>query len=673
MQTLRGSLLGHDVAFIICGESHEDAIDLTRKNCIAEAEEGWIELEDVAQRPAEVGKPYKHKKGVTLEKAKAWAEEMLEEAAECEASDSDEDDVQPDGALLVFVPEDTSRPRKGKGQAFLHVLRSGESEQRGKKVPSSAIVFEWGDFDDEAREFNRRRREGDGPSVEEHDALIARRKQARLQDGVELLDDWLLRQATATDVHVEVVLEAPVPADEVELHREADVQPAPPAHKSLRALELDSDSDSDDDNDGGCDAYVDYLRRQVQGALQRERVHCIDPRELGEGSETRELRDSFQALLAAPLPDDLEAVELEQARARPAVPEEGEEEKDDDERSAPPLPSWEAFFGAAADLLYYHPEVKADYAPFLAGCFGDARKLFDFFDALYFGTVPDAVSTINLGADVRPMARIRSLAYQPDPTAPVQRRPKERPQIPVKAAPVDCYLKARGVEGPPRTWVSGVAAQLASHGDEAASIVMATRAAYTRAVEHLLSDPKNADKDGDYFEAWLREVYPTIFEDIETDDPAKLRVMDWAPSLEHPKSKKHRHDLKSIKIPGFKSAFEELRAIDLSSRVTNRRERALAKILVDGFQLRLVDVAAILRMALAVAKAPPGENVVVVLFAGLDHSNLVADFWRSHGFGAKGLPKKGVVGKEDFEEGEPRALALPPCLHKLADLFPLPK
>merc|ERR1712190_379015 len=135
-------------------------------------------------------------------------------------------------------------------------------------------------------------------------------------------------------------------------------------------------------------------------------------------------------------------------------------------------------------------------------------------------------------------------------------------------------------------------------------LVGAARAGYKREVERLLADPKEADKEGDYFEAWLRECYPDIYDDVDTSDPAELRTMDFAPSEKRPNSKKHRHNLKAIRIPAFEAAFEELSKFDPRARITTRRERALAKILVDGFQLRLVDLAAVLQIVEIVAKSP---------------------------------------------------------------------
>lgn len=218
--------------------------------------------------------------------------------------------------------------------------------------------------------------------------------------------------------------------------------------------------------------------------------------------------------------------------------------------------------------------------------------------------------------------------------------------------------------------MSGLAESLRSSGAE--SVVAAAQAAFNHEVGRFLSDPKGADKDGDYFEAWLRECHPEIFEDIDTSDPAELLQMDWAPSEKRPNSKKHRHNLKAIRIPSSEAAFEELARFDPEKRVTTRRERVLSKILVDAFQLHLVDLASILKMTEVAMRAPGDKPLVIVYFAGGNHTDNVAKFWRSQGFSPKGLPKKGVVGKEEFEDDEPRGLELPRCLHNLDELFPVP-
>lgn len=100
--------------------------------------------------------------------------------------------------------------------------------------------------------------------------------------GLVLFDDWLLSQmASASELRVDVVLESPVGAEELELHV-SEALPAPRAAWCLRHMELDSESDSEEENDGGCDAYIDYLRRRLKE--RQEQVHCADPRELGEAT-----------------------------------------------------------------------------------------------------------------------------------------------------------------------------------------------------------------------------------------------------------------------------------------------------------------------------------------------------------------------------------------------------
>ncbi|CAE7532062.1 unc-104 [Symbiodinium pilosum] len=191
-------------------------------------------------------------------------------------------------------------------------------------------------------------------------------------------------------------------------------------------------------------------------------------------------------------------------------------------------------------------------------------------------------------------------------------------------------------------------------------------------VEQLLADPKNADEDGDYFEAWLREVFPDIYADVDSSDPAELRKLDYAPSEKRPNSKKHRHRLKDITIPSFADAFAELSRFDPDERISTRRERVLAKILIDVFICSIVDVAAVLKTAEAILRAPENSPLVLVLYAGGYHMQNQVKFWQAQGFSSKALPNKGVIGQDDFEEFEPRGLDVPACLRDLSQLFPVP-
>lgn len=325
------------------------------------------------------------------------------------------------------------------------------------------------------------------------------------------------------------------------------------------------------------------------------------------------------------------------------------------------MPSWESYFGAAAELLYYSYYIQADYAPFLAKCVRNADMLGRFFDALCFETVPEALKFLRIDDTTRPLTRIRSLAFRAPGSTTLFERPGDQGTVPVKVAPLDGYLKARGSD-PPRTWVSGLAASLKASGGDC--VADAAREWFKQSLTEFLLDIKGGDTEGDYFEAWLREVHPDIFEDIDTSDPQKLAQAEWVQSETTP-GKKGRYYLGDIKIPTVVEAFKELSAFDPEAcQPTSRRLRVLAKIIIDLFNTRLADLAAILSVATIVGASEPHSRVPVVIYAGSDHTRSAEDFFRKQGF-----QEVGMVGKEIWEEDESRALELPDYLHDLDKLF----
>jgi len=658
VQTLRGRLHGREVALVFCGEAHEDAIDLTRRHAVVEPKQGWLEPQ---QQPMHDGADFcpnealQTKHGMTVAGAKRWAEDILDDLDES---------TKTDGAVLVYNPP----AARCKSVAWLFL----PGTLHGEPPSPSTRFFEWGDLDAEARAFNQQRLRA-GVGVEEQDALIAERKQKRVAQGFELFDDWLLRHASSQDVDVHLVLEAPVPAHELELHLEDSVQPAPCAHNCIRQLEPDSDEDTDQAETPGNGSYLDYVRRRALAHLPRSRVHAVDARVLGDADDSclpLHLRGSFEALVSKTRrPDacpDAEEVELEACGASWAK---SREESNVVKQNL--APSWEAFFGGAADLLYYAPHVKADYTPFLRDCVGSAASMRQFFQALFFETVPVAMSTIKLNEQTRPSAHIRSLALQ-TPGADILRRPaghchSGRQTVPVRAAPVDRYLKARGCEVP-RTWVAGIAERLRDVG--LGHLVEAAQSWYMATVDNMLSNPKNADVEGDNFVAWLQACHRSIYDDIDHLDPMKLRRCKFAQSKSHPESKDFRYNLKDIGIPGIEQAFEEFRS---EPNKSTSRQQVLSKILVDAFQLRSVDLAMVLKSAEVAVRSPPGARVVIVHYAGLDHTRNAVKFWRSQGFSHEGLRNSGVVGKlTEYEDSEPRALTFPTYLRDMEKLFPVP-
>jgi hypothetical protein len=646
-------LFGRQVALVLCGEAHEDTIDLTRRKSVCDADMGWIM---VPPQPNQAGyKPedaLATKSDLTFAAAKKWAAGVVEKI-----EDKEDDDL--DGAILVFAS-------LGRSKGSAAVYRPKAKRSLKHQFPPGTIVMEWLDLDEKAREFNSRRLDTSKMPVpaEEQDALIAERKLDRLGEGIEFFDDWLIRLAKSNSFRVEFVLEAPVGAHEVEFHVEPGASPAPVAHEALRCMDPDSDEEEDRKTTAGNGSFLDTLRRQALAHFPLERVHCADPRVLGDSEDTnlpKALHGSFQQLLREAPPKCQEALELEKLGFFAC------NQEDDDV-----LPSWEGFLGGAADLLYHAHHVKANFVPFLKDCVGSADALRRFHDALYFGTIPQALSEITINEQTRPSASVRSLLHQSsDAGAEVTPRlmghcSDRRKPIPIRAAPVDRYVKARGFDTP-RTWVSGIAEQLRQAGQQ--SFVNKVKSWYWNSVNKLLADPKNADKTGDNFVAYLRAAHQEIFRDIkDSSETQKLRRSCWAKSKS---DKRHRYDVKSMKIPSLEEAFEEFNGSKPSTPAASRREAVLGRIFVDAFQLRLVDLGMVLKTASAISSAPADENVVVVLYAGADHTNNIAKFWRSFGFSPAGLPNKGVVGKDDPESDEPKCLAFPSYLHDLNKLFPI--
>ena len=135
-------------------------------------------------------------------------------------------------------------------------------------------VFLWTDA--EARELNHHRVTlGKEISVIELDSLIEKRKGIRRMGdgGFECWDDWMLRTISRTEedgycVDFGVVMEAAVPASEVEVHyyslaTRGRNHKYPLGHESVRRTECNSDEDSEDedDPDDGTGAALDYFRK----------------------------------------------------------------------------------------------------------------------------------------------------------------------------------------------------------------------------------------------------------------------------------------------------------------------------------------------------------------------------------------------------------------------------
>ncbi|CAD7952608.1 unnamed protein product [Amoebophrya sp. A25] len=352
-----------------------------------------------------------------------------------------------------------------------------------------------------------------------------------------------------------------------------------------------------------------------------ERVHCIDSRELGEHPVPKKILVTGDKRVCEPevlkqldpnfdwnnakfgsmhgyafaenrIPtDDPEEDFLEEIQAPDApepVPEASEDEEDEEddsdssdagedeqaeedllEEEAAALPSWEAFFGSAPEILYYSPHVKMCYLPFLTKCIGSVDQMYRFFETLYFGTIPEAKRLLKLGDEESLSATfVRSKIYECAETGQIYRRPDPDAfgLVSTNQAPLHCCLKGKG-SNPPRTFISQLANRLVdvqsspsqediettrSAGESMAffeeqlkeakrrvreiedghCITAEVRQWYREAVQALLNeDVKAADTGGDYFSAFLRAVHPEIYDDIDHGDSLQLVSASKVPSL----------------------------------------------------------------------------------------------------------------------------------------------
>eukprot|EP00930_Biecheleria_cincta_P061663 TRINITY_DN4722_c0_g1_i1.p1 TRINITY_DN4722_c0_g1~~TRINITY_DN4722_c0_g1_i1.p1 ORF type:complete len:797 (+),score=134.14 TRINITY_DN4722_c0_g1_i1:186-2576(+) len=661
IQTLVGSLLGRSVALVLCSQTHHEVMDLTREEGVVMPQHDWVLVH--GSMHLNVGTVIATRDNVTIKTAKAWGAALLE-------SDAHFSEQALTGSVLTVCFEQASPGKESRGKAQLRCpdrqsRRPRQDVDQHWTPPTASRCFVWSDLDEEAQSFAHRRKLGDKISQSEHDGIVARRKLALRAKGIELLDDWLIRHTTkyedpqkGTKCRVEVLLEADVQACELELHGDQNMQAAPQAHKCIQSIETDSDSDEGDkDNNEKPGAVstdphrhsfsiansgasiINYVLRRLSKQLLPDKLWPVDARWLGNPSD-EEMWAKFQDMATTTSRDDAELNEF--TKTIPGMPASSRNKKGKKKNAASSLPSWEAFFGAASQNLYYTPGTKMDYTPFLTllklgfdeGSPADAIR--GFFQDLYFGTVPSAVARLKTGSESLSLTRVRSMIQRlpQDPRekhpAIIRHRVGVKHLIPVLAAPVDCYLKARG-SNPPRTWISGMVQRLESAG--ARDLVAAARYWYMDGVERLLQDPKYGDKSGEYFRAFLRECHREIHDDIDTLRPETLLFRLRVPSLRHPTNRRKFHDVRRILMPNFETAAAEVMGFDPSSGApASRRQRVLSKIIVDAFQLRMVGLSAILRIVERTLASPAGLQVVLILCVGGDHTDTLGNFFRSQGF-----------------------------------------
>jgi len=721
IQMLRGKMFGKDVALLMCGESHNEAPDVTRPDGVVYPKMGWVQITDYGGGVWSPKDAVKCKKQVDLASALTWATDVI-----------DEEELDADETHLVW-----EGPKDGKGTA--HVYDGDADRSVKKRFGPDALVFEWNDLDAEIRDFKQRIFPSPDVEVQETAEFMAKRKKSLLRQGVELFDDWLLRQVRTARKHaasvknkkdameIHLVIESSVPADEVELHQEPS-RPnwPPPAPKCIRALEEDSDSSGDGEDDDPQD-YMEYLLLRAETELSSRAIHKVDPRDLGDRDSTCSdwrtlVPKGFDMAATYPCPEEAKlqtagmpkVMEAEDRRvlerdasgvhrdANGAVVTDLDE--DDvirhsdgtlhdivDWGSVDPrdcdlaawkehkprrgefgitLPSFEGFFGQPSELMYYVPHMHACFAPLLARVIKSPEAMNKFFTALFFGgTIPEALAVLDLSPEALPYTWVRSPIRLKGQR--IKRRNDKDSVIEFPYFPIGAYLKAKGTN-PPRTWLSDLFARCAARGGDAERLAKAARTWALDGIAHMAKDPKGHDTPehgGDWFAAYLRAVHRDMYDDLDTSDPAALLTARHVASLSKGRGKKY--NLGKIGLPSAAASFEAIIEGFTPDAVVNPRASVLAKIALDIWVLSLVDYATVLRTVEAVVTSPC-DRVVVVVYLGSQHTSAIVKFWRKHGFSDRGLPKRGLVGKLAWEQYDSLWLSFPSCLCDLTELFTIP-
>lgn len=164
-----------------------------------------------------------------------------------------------------------------------------------------------------------------------------------------------------------------------------------------------------DVRDLGCEAacHADSVKQKWYDLLsQDEKGILSNPKEVDKDPcPINEKGDAMRFLPAYKLSP--EWIELERLKSEGLLIREEESDAEDGEPVSEyerdeeclefTFPSFEAFFGSNTDILYYSPNVKLAYSPFLFHCVESLDNWKRFFTALFFGgTIPDALAMLNL-------------------------------------------------------------------------------------------------------------------------------------------------------------------------------------------------------------------------------------------------------------------------------------
>ena len=376
IQVLQGTLLNKHVALVLCGESHEDAIDVTRKRGTFDAKEGWIEIikeQDMAMDDCACRIIGRTKKSLPVEKSKEWAKQRLEDEAvyggpvvllwvkdepetktpkgrgfllEFVSKEDIDDDEAEEGDWITFVQDDNLNLRTDVPAVIYDWIQTNKSMYTLPLSSHLHRTFEWGDLDSEAHALNKRRLTEEEIPTSELDSIIYKRKQDLLKEHIWTWDDWFAHVRTNNNdsdtVALHLVLEASVPPWELELHRPSAISQdmeslrLPPAADCIRCVSDDEEGPIEDDYDPSSDgvgSYIDFVYRRLmecmlaepssnnskQGIQSSTWLHCVDARDLGcqAACHSDSVKAKWKNLL---LPDELQTLLNDDKKASKCQP-----------------------------------------------------------------------------------------------------------------------------------------------------------------------------------------------------------------------------------------------------------------------------------------------------------------------------------------------------------------
>lgn len=674
MTLLTGKVSGRSVSLYLCGESHEEAIDVTRKGGKFLSQEGWIPISECI--PAE--SPYlrlhdfrilkSKKKAVPLSAAKDFGTEYAE---------YDFDPENGTSLFLLFSESESSVPRKKKGLVWIVSAKENKDGRElertssesvnlaleailsGNAPPTGLQAFHWNDTDEEARTLNQRRlREACADdSIPDHDALISRRSERLKKNDIWTWDAWL--EDTFFDEEknprssFHLILEEPVVPWELEMYEFSAAPEVVPAPDFLRE-DSDSDESEDDDPAGDGGSYAEFVARKMFEKALRDStktwLHAVDARDVGLAFPKSGFLSDFAKEQVLPISDGNHLVPTEALLPRHS----GETEAVKLGRrvyspSEDDLRSLEVFFAQVTDILLYYPQLKTRYAPFLATCVGSYEIWEIFFKTLFLGgSIKDAINLLTLTAPSLPFLHVRSEL-------------RESGQVSTLFMSLKHFLIAKGSVLEPATWSSQMFKRLSEMGDEGARLAEEVRNWVLDRIKFAAADPKNA-ASADNFEVYLRAVHRHIYDAIDTSDPEVLRhskfMRNEDRSEDRSGAKQLRFDVGSIKVPSLGGSDRSPLLFSKENMLGTETE-ILAKLLVDMWVSSLVDFCAALRILQIALKESnsedPSPQLSVVVYMGSEHTKALKEFFMER----LDFRVRHSVGKEDWDEEEARKLKLP--------------